>query len=388
MPKKQKSGLYRTKITISYEKDGNPIVKYLSGKTKVELERAKREAVEYYVEGSSVEAGRLFGEYAAEWYKLRKEPFIEPSTRSAYRSMLNKHVLPTFGSRNLKAIGTADLQGWLNQFSGMSDTTITLCLTVLRGIFTAAVADRLLIHNPAQALVEPPSKPAKVKHALSPEERKRMIAVINTHDHGRYLACLNYLGVRPGEARGLQWGDFDWKAGLVHIERDIDYAVGAMRVGKLKSEKADRLVPIPDALRQMLYPFRGLPSALLFFGEKGNPLSKTTSEIWWTELMITAGFSEKREDPRKLTDIRAGVRTAITPSWLRHNYITMCWETGLDPLVTMRIVGHADYKTTMNIYTHLNRKHLQMAKEKIEKIFDGKEVAQKLHRVVSSESEE
>jgi len=56
----------------------------------------------------------------------------------------------------------------------------------------------------------------------------------------------------------------------------------------------------------------------------------------------------------------------------------MCWEAGLDPLITMKIVGHADYKTTMNIYTHLNETHLLLAKREISKVFAKKEVAKKL----------
>ena len=41
------------------------------------------------------------------------------------------------------------------------------------------------------------------------------------------MACiwqyLYYLGLRRGEALGLQWGDFDFDEDLVHIQRDIDF---------------------------------------------------------------------------------------------------------------------------------------------------------------------
>ncbi len=65
----------------------------------------------------------------------------------------------------------------------------------------------------------------------------------------------------------------------------------------------------------------------------------------------------------------------------------MCWEAGLDPMITMRIVGHADYRTTANIYTHLNAPHLSNAKKEIESVFAKKKVAQKLHKPLQSEKD-
>ena len=47
----------------------------------------------------------------------------------------------------------------------------------------------------------------------------------------------------------------------------------------------------------------------------------------------------------------------------------------------MKLVGHADYQTTMNVYTHLSAKHMASAKEKINSMFETqKKVAQKLHK--------
>ncbi len=50
-------------------------------------------------------------------------------------------------------------------------------------------------------------------------------------------------------------------------------------------------------------------------------------------------------------------------------YVTMLYESGIDPLVAMRIVGHADYQTTANIYTHLKDETLRRAYISMEKVF-------------------
>lgn len=104
MPKKQKSGLYRTKIKIGVDAQGRDINKWVSGRTMAELEDAKREARAYYIDGTALRDDQLFGAYAVAWYRIRKEPRLSDSSRAAYRCMLNKWVLPAFGNRNLRAL--------------------------------------------------------------------------------------------------------------------------------------------------------------------------------------------------------------------------------------------------------------------------------------------
>jgi len=71
MPRKQKSGLYRTKITVGYDRANNPVFKYISARTKAELEDERQKAITHYIVGSISAKDRLFGEYAVEWYRLR-----------------------------------------------------------------------------------------------------------------------------------------------------------------------------------------------------------------------------------------------------------------------------------------------------------------------------
>jgi integrase len=208
------------------------------------------------------------------------------------------------------------------------------------------------------------AQPAE-KRALSPDERARIERVAADHPHGAYLAAMYYLGCRPGEARGLQWGDFDWDSCVVHIQRDIDYKAGAV-AGDLKTKKSVRRVPVPDALAQILKPLRGPAEAFLFQGEiSGAPLSKTTAERIWVELMLACDMVDPipEDAPKKYrpTDVRSLYDPIITPHVLRHNYITMCWESGIDVYTTMKLVGHASIKTTMDIYTHLSEAQLEKA---------------------------
>ena len=67
MPKKQKSGLYRTKVKIGVDSNGKDINKWISGSTKAELEQAKQAVIKHYILGIGMQEDQLFGEYAVNW---------------------------------------------------------------------------------------------------------------------------------------------------------------------------------------------------------------------------------------------------------------------------------------------------------------------------------
>lgn len=363
---------YRSKVKIGVDAHGKDIVKYIQGYTRAELDQARQAVIARYITGEAPEADRLFGDYASEWFRVRKEPFVSAATRNNYRTTLNRHLFPAFAERNLRAIRPAELQAFVNTYAGASKSQITNIIGTLQAIFAAARQDGLVRLNPAEDLRRPKAKPAEERRALTQDERRRIEALFTTHEHGLYLATMYYTGMRPGEVRGLQWGDIDWTANLIHVQRDIDYAAGA-QVGELKTAASERFVPLAAPLRDLLLPARQLPTAFLFPGKDSAPLASVTARRMWLSLMAAAGLADPipADEPTCYGpgDIRGQYRARITPHALRHNFITMCWESGMDIMLTMRLVGHTDYETTRNIYTHLSRRHLDAAQRQLDAMF-------------------
>ena len=362
---------YRSKVKIGVGQHGQPINKWIQGRTKAELSAARQAVIEKYVTGKALAEDRQFGDYAAEWYRVRKAPFVSPSSRDSYRTALNHDIFPVFGNHKLRSISSMQLQEFLNSFAGKSATKITILLATLRGVFKCALSDRMIDTDPTLSLQRPKAAPPKEKPVLTPEQRKALEQTCLTHPGGHYLALMYYLGVRPGEARGLMWKDIDWKESLVHIRRDIDYKDHAAP-GELKTKASARTIPLPDRLRAILSPLRGLPGTYIAHGDKAAtaPLSKSSAERLWTDLMIAANLAEPAEDNRYgQYDPRRLWRALITPHTLRHNYITICWEHGLDPYETMALVGHTSIKTTMDIYTHLSDAQRAKTAAKLNQIF-------------------
>ena len=73
----------------------------------------------------------------------------------------------------------------------------------------------------------------------------------------------------------------------------------------------------------------------------------------------------------------------LTLHTMRHNFITMCWEASINVLLALKIAGYADYRTTMDIYTHLFRKHLDKAKSKMNEMFSPQVATEKNYTKVA-----
>lgn len=61
----------------------------------------------------------------------------------------------------------------------------------------------------------------------------------------------------------------------------------------------------------------------------------------------------------------------FTMHCLRHTYCTMLYESGIDVLVAKELMGHADIKTTIAIYTHLSQQRKDRSIDLLNSFLDG-----------------
>ena len=74
MPSKQKSGLYRTKVKIGVDANGKNVYKWISGKTKRELEQRRQDVIATYIEGKQPARDVLFQAITPPPTTLHKPP--------------------------------------------------------------------------------------------------------------------------------------------------------------------------------------------------------------------------------------------------------------------------------------------------------------------------
>lgn len=359
---KQKSGLYRTKVVIGHDRDGKPVTKYISGKTKKELEENRQEILRHYATGTQ-EAQRevLFSTYLSEWYELFKKPLISESSRQHYYGIIHNQIIPAFSNRQLRSITSADLQRYMNGLDGMGKTTIGYHGSILKNIFEHAYANGIIDRNPAVGLKKP-SAEKESKRSLTDAETAAALKVGNEHPEGLLLLVLYYTGLRRGEALGLKWSDVDFREKTISVRRDVDFATASL--GELKTKNSRRKVPIPSDLEASLRSFRSLPEMFVFPASRGGEfLSQSTFIHRWDRLMQAMAAA----DPSIET---VDGKSILTPHYFRHNYASVLYNAGVDILAAQRFLGHADIKTTLSIYSHLSDGKTEENAQKVRDAFE------------------
>jgi integrase len=370
MPKKQKSGLYRTKVKIGVDANGKDINKWVSGSTKAELERAKQDVIRHYILGEITQKDTMFGEYVQNWFVSKRNPRVGGATSENYRTMINVHILPFFGNRQFRAIGALDVQSWMDSFKDASASKIDKLYMLIRAICRDAYVEGVIPRDISAGLLKPLPKKKDDRRALSIEETNGILSAIHNNDNqdGLLLAVLYYLGIRRGEALGLQWGDFDFKDQMVHIQRDIVYVRGKTTISDLKTDAADRYVIVPSVLRDMLLPHSGSDGEWLFCSRACEPICQSSYKRMWLRLMASA----------KLLDAEG--KPLITAHWLRHTYATKLFYAGVDAVIAMWMLGHESYETTIDIYTHLRKGRFQKLPADMEWLAEIKSLASKIQQ--------
>lgn len=265
-----------------------------------------------------------FFEWMKFWYETYKEPYNKTDT---ILRQMRTHV--TVGrDRPIENVTTTDLQLLINKIP--SDRTRVDVCNILKAAFDIAFKTRVVRENPAVTLVKVTYK-SKNGNALTREEEQRFLESVK----GYYLEDLFkfYLisGCRRSEALKLNVADVDRKAGTVKIHGT-------------KTENSERVIPL----------FRRLATFLdtLTPDKDGNYFPGVHEDT------ITQGF--KRFCPtHKLHD-------------LRHTFATRCLEAGVNMKTVQAWLGHADFETTANIYSHVNLDYQKEQALRLDLYFDSK----------------
>jgi len=392
----KKKNRLRAQITVGHDSTGAPIYKWASGYTKKELAANKAEITQRHITGTAeVERDMLFVQFVVNWYALYKKPNLAASSQSSYAAIINTQLMPEFGDRQLRAITSDDLQRCINK-NATSKSQVDKIIMIIRQIFIAAQAKGIIDRDPARILIKP-NAPEGERRELTPAETKASIIVMKTNEHGLLLALCYYTGLRIGEVIGLQWQDVDFSGNTIFVRRDIDYKkkrpdnYGAndalYKIDTVKTERSVRKVPLPDELRAMLDPIRGIGAAYILQGENsGIFLSERTLRRRWNSLMLDMFLADNSIESRQMpvekakTTVRNKKRiekkpedpkliSILTPHYFRHNYASILYDNGVDVKTAQKWLGHSKIETTLGIYAHLSLLREKIDAEKIRTSF-------------------
>jgi len=212
-------------------------------------------------------------------------------------------------------------------------------LATLKGFFRYLVREQHLERDPLLGFGSPKQEQPLVNF-LSVDEVFRLLdgihglGALRLRDRA-ILEVLYSTGVRVSELVGLNWGDIDFRLGIIRV------------TGKGSKE---RIIPIGEIALAVLRECAteqgkqwGRPSkgqAAVFLNRRGERIT-TRSVARIVEKHLRA----------------AGIPLRMGPHGLRHTFATHLLNGGADLRVIQELLGHVSLSTTQR-YTHVNLDHL------------------------------
>lgn len=261
------------------------------------------------------------------------------------------HLGEFFGDMDIGRIRPVDVQNALraiaqsNPCTGRASgkKTVIEYAALCKQVFRLAFLSRAIPISPMSELVKiPDGKPQTHRFALNAEQQRLVLET--DHPARPFAVTMMLTGMRRGELDAVLWSDFDFDKRFVRIDKS--YNEQKKEIKSPKTAAGVRNVPLPDLLCDFL---QALPrmSILAFPSRSGGYM---TGDIW---RRMWESYMRKLNTVSGNGNLSVSVKT-FTPHCLRHTYATILYDAGVDVLTAKEWLGHADVKTTLDVYTHLS----------------------------------
>jgi integrase len=288
---------------------------------------------------SEISLGRMsFAELAESW--LANSVHKRPGSVARDRTVVNRHLVPVLGARQIGSIRPADVQAMVNAWVKVSPPgTVVRHYAVLRAIFNHAVNTDLLGRTPCRGIKVPAAEPREAPLVDAADLARLAAAMPAGLELMPYVGAV--LGLRWAEVAGLRVGALNFLARTLTVERQLTRGEGGRMVTeKPKTRAGRRTISVPDWLMDMLSAHlaaRGLTGAdverWVFVGPDGKGLDYAN---WRTRVWLLAVK-------------RCGL-VGLRFHDLRHAAGTAMVVGGVDIKTAQARLGHASPLTTLRIY--------------------------------------
>jgi integrase len=370
----QKDGISKRGSSYSYivrvrdPETGVSKQKWISGfATKEEAKSARDKARTESRTGIFVSPTKItVREHFEAWWEIKKEK-VKPTTAENYRFLLDRYILPKFGSELLKDLSSVRIEKMLIELiQNHSESTVRLVSIVLSQGLDRAVKDRLLPLNPAKGIERPKGKKRTVTPYTS-SELKTLLGELEDHRLFAFFRVLAYTGARRGEVLALRWSDLEFENATLTISKN------RTRIGKTVIEQEStkggdgrRTVQLGAETLKLLKDHRKRQlqerikagslwqdSNFIFTQENGLPLDPSTP------------YQLFKRIAKKL-----GLRSESLHS-IRHLHATELLNAGVGIHEVKEQLGHSDISTTLRIYAHIRPEQKQELADRFEKAIEN-----------------
>lgn len=267
--RKRKDGRWEGRYTAGCDPTtGKPIHKSVLAKTQSEAKEKLKQAI---AEAEKLDMSRAksytLGAWIKLWYEVYAEPRLREKTKDYYLNYIDNHIIPELGNTPLEKLTTIQIQKFYNDLQksgriqrythiklkdkGLSTRVVRGIHTLLNNCLEQAVAERLLLTNPAKGCRLPKLEKREMK--ILPEDK---IGPYLAEAERRGLLAAFYLelttGLRRGELLALLWADLDVENMTISVSKQVNRINGELVVSQPKTPNSIRKLAIPQRAVELL----------------------------------------------------------------------------------------------------------------------------------------
>ncbi len=354
---------------------------YTYATTLEELREKEKSILRDKSEGIRTDAGNItINDIYELWCRLKKG--LKDNTFQNYKYMYEQFVFPDFGKKRIKSLKRSDIRLFYNNLADeklLKVASIDNIHTVLHQVLDIAVEDCYLRTNPSdnalKELRQSHNFDGDRRMALTVPEQRLFSSYLEKnpqyHHWKPIFTVMMEAGLRVGEATGLRWEDVDIENGIIDVNHTLVYynhGKGGCYFGinSPKTASGRRMVPMTQTVKKVLIEEKhrqdceGIKCVarvdgytdFIFVNRFGNVQNQGTLNRALQRIMRDCNQEILEQvGKRKMKQCDVVLLPKFSCHSLRHTCATRLCEAGINMKVIQDFLGHADIRTTMNIYT-------------------------------------
>ncbi len=361
----ERKGIYYA--IVSYYVDGRRKQKSVS--TGLPVKGNKRRALEFlenlkrtYETKESMEnmdgSRLLMTDYMDEWLKIVK-PLVERATYKSYDNMVSARIRPHF--EKLKLLLTEVEPKHIKMLydeileQGYTTNTVIHYHAVLHQALAYAVKNDYILSNPADRV----KRPKKNKHISSFYTKEEILTLLDiAKDDPIYIPIVlsAYYGFRRSETLGMRWSAIDFENKTITVNHKVTELTENGKTivyaeDKLKTKSSYRTLPLIPVVEEKLLEHK----AKLERNQKlfGNSYCKEYMDYVCVDEMGKLFRPNFVSDHFGWLLKKYGLKK-LTFKELRHSCASMLVAEGIPMKSIQEWLGHSNFSTTADIYSHID----------------------------------